>query len=120
MGYCETATKSSEIGSSSSSSDSSDANGNSDVSSSFVTEPPLGPRPDLIDDTSDDLEEEYSEYTEEDEIRCQVVFIHGVIRYFFLQIAMVKWPEKKCPVLLDFFYSIGTKGCILICIIFGV
>ena len=83
MGYCETATKSSEIGSSSSSSDSSDANGNSDVSSSFVTEPPLGPRPDLIDDTSDDLEEEYSEYTEEDEIRCQVVFIFGVIRYFF-------------------------------------
>ena len=80
MGYCETATKSSEI-SSSSSSDSSDANGNSDVSSSFVTEPPLGPRPDLIDDTIDDLDEEYTEYTEEDEIRCQVCGVDGDIVY---------------------------------------
>ena len=100
MGYCETATKSSEIGSSSSSSDSSDANGNSDVSSSFVTEPPLGPRPDLIDDTSDDLEEEYSEYTEEDEIRCQVVFIWSIIKDF-LRTFMSKSP--KCQILLDFF-----------------
>ena len=77
MGYCETATKS-EVGSSSESD--SDANGNSDViSSSFVTEPPLGPRPDLIDDTIDDLDEEYTEYTEEDEIRCQVCGVDGDI-----------------------------------------
>ena len=36
---------------------------------SFVTEPPLGPRPDLIEDDLDDqngIEEEY------DESRCQV------------------------------------------------
>ena len=81
MGYCETATKS-ESGGSSSSASESDANGNSDViSSSFVTEPPLGPRPDLIDDSIDDLDEEYTEYTEEDEIRCQVCGVDGDIVY---------------------------------------
>ena len=37
-------------------------------------------RPDLIDDTIDELDEEYSEYTEEDEIRCQVCTLGVKIR----------------------------------------
>ena len=35
---------------------------------SFVTEPPLGPRPDLLEPL-EEIEEEYEEY---DEARCQV------------------------------------------------
>ena len=41
---------------------------------SFVTEPPLGPRPDLIED--DDQDDDQTEIDEEyDESRCQVCTI---------------------------------------------
>ena len=45
---------------------------------SFVTEPPLGPRPDLIEDDQDDQDEIEEEY---DESRCEVNSVSDTTLY---------------------------------------
>ena len=65
MGFCEAATMESDPISPNTISN----NENKQKESSFVTEPPLGLRPDILEDLEDDSQPEYEEYDEE---RCQV------------------------------------------------
>lgn len=66
MGFCDAARPSFDPSSTATDTDDPDK-------ASFVTEPALGPRPDLIDENANKNEEFPNEYEDYDEARCEVI-----------------------------------------------
>ena len=109
MGFCESA-KNQFNPSSSSGNANGNANGDKS-SSSFVTEPPLGPRPDLLEPV-EETDEEFEEY---DEARCQVHVPKYKLEIIYTYFTFKNILISKQTSLFSFHGSKFSKGLSSLC-----